>query len=242
MSIKAQSYSNIEIIIVDNCSTDKTREIAENLGAIVIATHAKRSEARNLGAERSHGEMLFFVDADMELDSSVISECVAKVRAGYDGIIIPEFSIGKSFWAKCKALEKSFYVGDDTIEAIRFLRRTVFESIRGYTSDLEAGEDWDLTNRIRQLGFRSTRVISFIKHNEGKLSLSVAFLKKHYYGKTLRCYRINHPNEKSHSLRVLRPTFIRNWRKLERDPIHGVGMFFMKSLEFMAILLGLWAS
>jgi len=241
-SVSEQTYPNIEVIVVDNHSIDRTREIAENFRAKVIATRAKRSKARNLGAERSHGEMLCFVDADMELDSTVISECVVKVGEGYEGIIIPELSIGKSFWAKCKTLEKSFYLGDDTIEAIRFLKRTVFESASGYTPDLEAGEDWDLNHRIRQLGFRVTRVTSFIKHNEGKLSLSGTFLKKHYYGKALKCYRVNHPNKQSHSLKVLRLTFIRNWRKLERDPIHAVGMFFMKSLEFMAILLGLWAS
>jgi len=236
-SVREQTHPNIEVIVVDNHSTDRTREIAENFGAIVIATRAKRSEARNLGAERSHGDMLLFVDADMELDSTVISECVAKIREGYEGIIIPELSIGKGFWAKCKALEKSCYVGDNLIEAARFFKRTAFRKAFGYDNELEAGEDWDLSLRISKMG-KIGRVSVVIKHNVRELRLQEIFLKKHYYGKTLRCYQIKHPEEARIQLSPNRLSFVKHWRKLAKDPTHACGMLFMKLCEFSAGGLG----
>jgi glycosyltransferase involved in cell wall biosynthesis len=236
-SVKAQSYPNIEIIVVDNYSVDKTREIAENLGAIVIATHAKRSEARNLGADKAHGEMLFFVDADMEIDSSVISECVAKIGEGYDGIIIPELSIGTGFWAKCKALEKACYIEDDLMEAARFFKKSVFQKACGYDNELEAGEDWALSLRIGKMG-KIGRVSVVIRHDVQELGLGEIFLKKHYYGKTLRCYQIKHPEEARKQLSPNRLSFVKHWRKLAKDPPHALGMLFMKTCEFEAISLG----
>jgi glycosyltransferase involved in cell wall biosynthesis len=236
-AIKAQSYPNIEIIVVDSHSADRTREIAENLGAVVIATHAKRSEARNLGAEKAHGELLFFVDADMELASSVISECVAKVGEGYDGIIIPELSIGTGFWAKCKALEKACYIEDDLMEAARFFKKSVFQRARGYDNELEAGEDWDLSLRIGKMG-KIGRVTVVIKHNVRELRLQEIFLKKHYYGKTLRCYQIKHPEEARIQLSPNRLSFVKHWRRLANDPTHACGMLFMKLCEFSAGGLG----
>jgi glycosyltransferase involved in cell wall biosynthesis len=48
-SVKAQSYSNIETIVVDNYSTDGTREIAQSQGARVIQGYFNKPEARNVG-------------------------------------------------------------------------------------------------------------------------------------------------------------------------------------------------
>ena len=222
---------------MDNYSIDRTREIAENFGARVIVAHAKRSEARNLGAEKSHGDMLLFVDADMELDSSVISECVAKVGEGYEGIIIPELSIGKGFWAKCKALEKACYIGDDLIEAARFFKKTVFQKACGYDNELEAGEDWDLNLRVGKMG-KIGRVSVAIRHNVRELRLREIFLKKHYYGRTLRRYQTKHPKEARKQLSPNRLSFVKHWRKLAKDPTHACGMLFMKLCEFSAGGLG----
>jgi len=241
-SVRGQTYPNIEIIVVDNYSRDKTREIAENYGARIFLSDAKRSEARNIGVERAKGKLVLFVDSDMELDFSVVDECVEKIGEGNDGVIIPEISVGSSFWAKCKALEKTCYIGDDSIEASRFFRRTVFETVGGYDSELEAGEDWDLNQRTRKAGYSVGRIDAFIKHHEGRLSLQETMLKKRHYGKTLQRYRMKHPGEARQQLKLIRPAMMRNWRKLAKDPIHALGMFFMKACEFLAAGFGLVVS
>lgn len=237
-SIKNQTHPDIEIIVVDSFSGDKTKNIAEDYGATIIEIDAKRSRARNVGAEKARGKLILFLDSDMELDSFVIEECVMKIKEGYDGVIIPEISVGEGFWAKCKALEKACYVGDDTIEATRFFVRNFFESVGGYSVGLEAGEDWDLNQRISEAGYRVGRIYAFIRHHEGRLSLRQTMLKKHHYGKTLELYRIKHPKEARQQLKLIRPAFVKNWRKLAEDPIHALGMLFMKTCEFVASGVG----
>ena len=241
-SISTQTWPNIEIIVVDCFSKDKTRKITEDYGARIFESGVKRSEARNMGAEKARGDLVFFVDSDMELGSSVIDECVKKIREEYDGVVIPEVSVGEGFWAKCKALEKRCYIGDDLIEAARFFRKSVFENMGGYDAELEAGEDWDLNQRLSKAGYRIGRINAFIKHYEGRLSLRATMLKKRYYGKTLERYRKKHPTEARHQLKLIRPAFTRNWRGLVKDPVHALGMLVMKACELGAVGLGFLAT
>jgi len=237
-SIRAQTYPNVEIIVVDSYSKDNTKKIAGKFGAKVIEGKVGRSVARNIGAEKATGELILSLDSDMELTPRVVEECVKKVKEGYDAVIIAEVSVGVGFWAKCKALEKFCYIGDELIEASRFFKREVFEAVKGYDPELEAGEDWDLNQRITKAGYRIGRIDAFIKHHEGRLSLRESMLKKHHYGKTLKQYKRRHPIEAKQQLRLIRPSFVKNWRQLAGDPIHAFGMLFMKTCEFGAVWLG----
>lgn len=69
-SIMAQSYKDIEIILVDDGSTDRSSEICEKLkrkDSRIVVLHKKNgglSDARNLGIEYSKGEWITFIDAD----------------------------------------------------------------------------------------------------------------------------------------------------------------------------------
>jgi len=236
-SVREQTYPNIEVVVVDSYSSDGTREIAEKFGAKIIESRAMRSKARNIGAEKATGALTLFLDSDMELSPKVIEECVNKVKEGYDTVIIPEVSVGIGFWANCKALEKSCYIGDELIEAPRFFKREVFEAVKGYDPELEAGEDWDLNQRIGKAGYRIGRIRAFIRHHEGRLSLRETMLKKYQYGKTLELYRIKHPKEAKDQLNLIRPAFIKNWKILAKDPIHALGMLFMKTCELGAVAL-----
>jgi len=237
-SVREQTYPCIEVVVVDNYSTDKTREIAENYGARVVLCRAGMSRARNVGADLAKGEYIFSIDSDMELTPDVVGECVAKVESGFGAVIIPEVSVGEGFWARCRALEKACYIGDDLIEAARFFRKSVFESVGGYDAALEAGEDWNMHLRVKVVDCKIGRVNAFIKHLEGKLSLRDAVLKKYRYGKTLERYVRRHPEKAKAQLKILRPAFLKNRKILTEDPLHSLGMLFMKICEFFAGKLG----
>lgn len=248
-SIKNQSYKNIEIIVVDNNSTDKTKEIAKKYTKLVFNEGPERSAQRNFGALKSKGEYLLFVDSDMVLSKNVVKDCVDmfmsnKKRSKIYGLLIPEESFGTSFWAKCKALERSFYVRVDWIEAARFFSKSIFNEFKGYDEQQTGTEDFDLPQRIKEkYGADSiSRINNYIYHNEGNLALGYTLKKKYYYAKTSTTYAKRKSNKeyfnKQANILERYKLFFSDPIRLLRNPMLGFGMLFMKALEFGAGGLG----
>ena len=75
-SILNQSYKDYEIIVVDNNSTDKTKEIARKYTRLVFNKGPERSVQRNFGIDKGKGKYALYLDADMTLSKRVIEECV----------------------------------------------------------------------------------------------------------------------------------------------------------------------
>lgn len=241
-SIAGQTYDDVETIVVDNGSSDGTRDVARRAGCAVFEIGPERSAQRNHGARHANGAYLLFIDSDMVLEPGVVAECVAAARDGATAAIIPEVSFGEGFWARCKALERSCYVGDDDIEAARFYERELFERLGGYDEVLDALEDWDLARRAAGAGARVARVPSVIRHDEGRLQLRALLRKKFGYGGSFLAYRRKHSGSAGAEFRLLRPAFLRKRSALARDPLTALGMFAMKALEFAAGAAGaLWA-
>lgn len=236
-SISNQTFKNYEIILVDNKSEDRTLDVAKNFTDRIFTKGPERSVQKNYGAKLAKGKFLLFLDADMTIENNVIEECVALVSTDKDvkAIIIHELSFGQSFWAKCKALERNCYIGDDTIEAPRFFERETYLSLGGYNEGMISGEDWDLAKRVRKSGYKIGRIQSYIHHNEGHLSLVKSIKKKYYYAKNATPYvDSNVSGPKDILLFIFRPAYFRNWKLLIKDPIHASGFIFMKFLEIGA--------
>lgn len=120
-SIKAQTYPNIELIVVDEQSSDGTPKIARKYTDKLYFGATERSAKRNYGAKIARGGFLLFIDSDQELSPQIVEECVREVESSKcQAIVIPEVSIGEGFWARCKALERSCYPLDDSVVAARF--------------------------------------------------------------------------------------------------------------------------
>jgi len=191
-SIRTQTYRNIEIIVVDKGSRDRTVEIARVYADKVFVINAReRSEQRNFGARNAEGRYLLFIDSDMILTPTVVEECVKKQLAtGCSGVIIPEKTVGKGLLARIRAYERRFYVGSDLIEAARFFVKEDFLRVGGYDEEITGQEDWELPLRMRKLGYNVTeRVSSYILHDESRITLSSHLRKKYYYyAKSLKIY------------------------------------------------------
>jgi GT2 family glycosyltransferase len=236
-TIKNQNYHEKEMIIVDCFSNDNTVNIASLFNAKTIQTSAGRSEARNRGAQEAKGDLLLFLDSDMLLDSMVVSECIKKIGEGYEALIIPEISVGQGFWANCKKLEKLCYVNDEMVEAARFFKKEVFVNVGGYDTCLEAGEDWDIHERVKLQNCKVGRINSFIIHQEGKLSIASTMRKKYQYGQTLSLYRRKQPNRAKHQIGLSRLSLLKSPR-LTKDPVHASGLIILKTCEALAFLTG----
>ena len=250
-SIKNQTYLNIEVICVDSYSTDGTRDIIKKYTNKYFFDQAfERSAKRNFGVKNALGKFVVVIDSDMVLEPTVIEACVKKIydSGEYKAIVIPEKSIGRSYWAKCKSLERSFYVGIDWMEAARFFSRETFLAHSGYDENNTGSEDYDLPQRIKhQYGDGSIgRINSYICQDEVDLSIIDSCRKKFYYAESFPKYAsspANRENFKRQSRLFLRYyLFFSQPRKLLKNPCIGFGMLIMKTVEFMSGGIGFfWA-
>jgi len=211
--------------------------LAKDFGVELIRSGARRSEARNIGLKHARSDGVLFLDSDMIAPPSLIQECENGL-VKHEALFIPEESIGTGFWAKCKAVERRLYVGDAIMEAARCFRRNTLVGLGGYNPELEAGEDWDLQNRVEVHHLNLGRVSPTILHDEGQLSLSSITRKKYSYGKSFAKYVHDNMTVSIGQINPLRRIIVPGLRILPYSPKLAAGFTIMKSIELTSAGLG----
>lgn len=227
----------VELVVVDNHSTDATRTIASRLADVLLIGGPERSAQRNHGTEVASADVIAFVDADQLLAPTVLAEALACLRAdpGVGVVVLPETSFGSGFWARCRALERRCTMDDPRTEAGRVFRRDAVRQVGGFDERLTAAEDWDLHDRVVRAGWRVGRTVAGVRHDEGHLTLRGAFTKKRYYGRWLAAYRARPDARRS----VYSPTrLLRRPQLLLAHPLLAVGMVVLKAAEALGALAG----
>lgn len=239
------------MIVVDNRSTDDTKTIAAELGAIVLDQGPERSAQRNLGWRTATSEWVLILDADMILPRETIEEIFFVVHhSSFDihhsprAYWIPEVRTGKGIRTKARNFERSFYDGT-AIDALRLFHKSVLEATGGYDEKLIAGpEDWDLDIRVLASGAKCEVLSGHLIHNEKKLSLKRMLEKKAYYTKSMAVYQAKwkgHPALKKQFGLKYRyfGVFVENgkWKKLVRHPILACVMYFERILVGVTYLV-----
>jgi glycosyltransferase involved in cell wall biosynthesis len=241
-SIRNQTYKNIELIVVDNGSTDRTAEIAHRYGAKVhVLTGEERSKQTNYGVKMAQGRYVYQVGSDFVLDPTIVEEATRKCEdEGYDGV--STFCASDptiSFWAKVRKLEKDCYKDDLMYTGPGFLRKHVFEAVGGFRENLIAAEDYDLNNRVKKAGYRIGKIKSQELHIGEPKKLTDIIRKQYYYGSTIRAFLKANPTTGIIQLSPIRLPLIRNWRKFARHPLLTVGFIVYYIVQYTSALAGL---
>lgn len=173
-SALAQSYRPLEVIVVDDGSTDATRGVLEAYGdriRPVYQANGGPSVARNTGAAGAQGEFIAFLDSDDTWKPEKIARQVALMQAGGEKIsccicnaaMIHGDETGTTTFRASDVMtgmREGFWLNPAPLLATRFIlfnqvamiRRDAFEKVGGFKPEMRLLEDYDLAFRLSLLG------------------------------------------------------------------------------------------
>lgn len=154
-SIKEQDFKDYEVIVADANSTDRTREIAEEYGCTVV-DGGLPAVGRNNGAEVATGELLLFLDSDLQLTEDYLAKVLYEFKMEHLGIAITQML------PMSNKIEDKLYhdfanyvmIGVENIKPHGagcygiIAKRQLHEKCGGFDESLTYGEDTDYIERL----------------------------------------------------------------------------------------------
>lgn len=154
-SILQQSYRAFEIIVVDDGSTDQTRQLLESYPQVTYYYQVNQgvSAARNRGAEMATGDWLIFLDSDDELLPPALEEFAeAIINYAEYNLFLSGFQLVKVNHGKIVDSPASPDVYSPALSGTFTIAKRSFLSISGYDSSLGYAENMELFLRLSQAG------------------------------------------------------------------------------------------
>ena len=162
-AMRVQTYRQIELIVVDDGSTDDSVEVARRLGVRVIRTERNMgvAGARNLGAAHALGEILVFVDSDVAAYPDAVEVAVRMLAAdprlgAVCSIHDPEPLIRDSLVEEYRALQYYYWTASSEgpisflFPALMAMPRRVFDELGPFNTRLRETEEVDYGHRLTQ--------------------------------------------------------------------------------------------
>lgn len=158
LSLQNQDFKPLEILVIDDGSTDNSAKICEQMGMSVLRQHHRGpGAARNLGARRAMGDILVLVDADMLLEPDYISRLVRPIVNG-DAVATCHWDEMVSNWSNPWARCHTYYLGlparrrqplaAPTEELVyRAVRKDFFLAAGGFAENEGRADDSSLAQR-----------------------------------------------------------------------------------------------
>ncbi len=156
--LHARSATALQILVVDNASTDRTSEIARGLRATVVGEPARNvARVRNAGAAFAAHEVLIFLDADTLVPPELLTIITQKMSdprcAGgcVDVQHLPDGLVLQAYFKFWRVLGLALGTAQG---ACQFCRKSVFRELGGYDETWYMGEDLDFYRRLKRLARR----------------------------------------------------------------------------------------
>ncbi|QIA06719.1 glycosyltransferase family 2 protein [Draconibacterium halophilum] len=163
-SVLNQTYSNLELIVVDDCSTDNTEEIVngiedDRLRYIKLDKNSGACYARNFGIKNANYDLIAFHDSDdlwyadkLEKQVKLLDQLPAdygmvfcSLKRDYgNAAIVPPLNSTKTSGEIFKNLLNGNFISTQTM----LCRKSIFSKIGYFDNNLPAFQDWDLVIRI----------------------------------------------------------------------------------------------
>ena len=165
--LRSKADLDLEVIVVDNNSTDETASVAEDLGATVVREPVQGiGRSRNRGASVASGDVLIFVDADVLWPSTLldaISEAMSDPACLGGGVEVeyrPRRPVIKLYLRCWQQLARLMGMVQGPTQ---FCRRSAFESVGGYDERVWIGEDVDFFWSLRKLAKGSRQRVQIVR-------------------------------------------------------------------------------
>jgi glycosyltransferase involved in cell wall biosynthesis len=239
LSVKNQTYQNIEIIVVDNHSTDDTVKIAQKFTKRVYVQGPERATQVNYGVSRAKGKYVYYTGSDITVEPDLISQAVSacennKADAVYLNILTDIKN--PNIWQKVRALERRCYFKEPGMSGARFWRKNVFEKLGGFEGLL--GDEIEFQTRLDEAGYR-TVFIDAKENNLGEYSEYSTIVKRSlYYGWLIRKLMVTKRKKIGKQYKPIRNEFLRHKDLLLEDKFVFIFFVIYKITQYICAGIG----
>jgi GT2 family glycosyltransferase len=205
-SLEKLDYPNCEVIVVNDGSTDRTREICERYDFVRLINQENQglSAARNVGLRAAAGEIIAYTDSDCMADPDWLTYLVARFESstfaavGGPNLPPPDDSLVASCVAVSPGAPAHVLLDDEVAEHIpgcnMAFRRDALEAISGFDPIFRtAGDDvdvcWRLQNKGLTIGFSPAAVVWHFRRN----TIGDYLKQQRGYGKAEALLCFKHP-------------------------------------------------
>ncbi len=188
-SLQRQSLKAREIIVIDDGSTDQTREVIRKFPVTLLSqTHLGPGAARNKGAREARGDILVFVDADMTFAPDFLEKLTAPIIAGeargvfnidefvanYDNIWARYWNLNQNLRDKRRLNPKSTH----DVKDFRAILKSEFDKVGGFSGTGYT----DSRSLAEKLGYLPTPVAGAVSYHTNPDTLTEVFLQARWIG------------------------------------------------------------
>lgn len=204
--IRQDKISSYEIIYVDSKSTDNSLILAKSykeIHSFLVTGECNAAVARNIGEKVSHGNILFFIDGDMEIFPGFLPKIITDENTlSYPFIsgIFDDINYNETWKYESTSRRHKLSEGDpDSFESVTgglfLIQRNLWEMTRGMDTRFKRSQDFDLGLRLSSMGYKLCRkAIYLAKHHTQTYTIRPHFLtnikytglilRKHFYSKS----------------------------------------------------------
>ena len=240
LSVLNQSYQNIEIIIIDSYSEDKTLEIAKEYDIRIVMCEGKLLEARIKGIKSSKGKYVLLLDSDQILNRTAIQRAVYEMNSNdYLWFYETSYNYDKllpSFYDADRILTQE-YLDEDVVMPrffkINILKKAIDNIPKKYISIVGAQDHIVINEEIRKLSLNIGMINNAVFHIEPE-NLIQLFKKQYRWGVTTRDFY----NKNIYRELITKKNKFRNF--YFNYPIMSIKSFILRILRGVPYFIGFY--